>query len=142
MSSALHIQVDYDHTAYTPGETISGSVRWTPSPDHQSVILRLFWYTSGKGTQDIEVIHELSWPASQGQADFAIELPLEPYSFSGQLVSLNWALEAITQPGNTSTSYPFNLTPDGQLIHLPKIEKSSSGKSRKKWFKQLQRVNR
>ncbi len=29
MPSHINIQVDYDHTEFTPGDTISGKVNWT-----------------------------------------------------------------------------------------------------------------
>lgn len=119
MSSNIQLQVDYNHTEFTPGDTISGKIIWTDPGGEHSLSLRLFWFTEGKGTQDIEVLHELSWPASQGNASFSIVLPNEPYSFSGTLVSISWAIEAVLLPKETSsTRYNFQLTPDGREIHL------------------------
>lgn len=134
MSSNLQIQIDYNNTEYTPGDTISGKVSWSQTSEAKTVELRLFWYTSGKGTQDIKVIEELSWPAGQGHADFSFVLPNEPYSFSGTLVSLSWALEAVFLPGETSETYEFQLTPDGRAILLNPVEDSKIGGGKKKWF--------
>jgi hypothetical protein len=35
----------------------------------------------------------------QGRRAFRFVVPEEPYSFSGKLISLTWALEAVAQPG-------------------------------------------
>ena len=134
MSSNLQIQIDYNNTEYTPGDTISGKVLWSQTSETKSVELRLFWYTSGKGTQDIKVIEELSWPASQGQANFSFTLPNEPYSFSGTLVSLSWALEAVLLPEETSEKYQFQLTPNGQTILLNPVEAPKTGSKNKNRF--------
>ena len=97
MPEPLHIQVDYDNTEFTPGDTISGTLAWNSPAGTKNVAIRLFWFTSGRGTQDIELIDELTWPVSptapsQGSEKFAFTLPNEPYSFSGQIISLTWAL--------------------------------------------------
>jgi len=61
------------------------------------VELRLFWHTEGKGTRDVEVIETLSFsvPSRQDRRDFRFRLPDSPYSFSGKLVSVIWALELV-----------------------------------------------
>ena len=137
MSSNIQLQVDYNHTEFTPGDTISGKIIWTDPGEGRSLSLRLFWFTEGKGTQDIEVVHELSWPASQGNASFSIDLPNEPYSFSGTLVSISWAIEAVLLPEETSsTRYNFQLTPDGREIHLTPVENPvTGGKKKMRWNK-------
>lgn len=130
----IQIQVDYNHTEFTPGDTISGKVQWGATHG-ETVELRLFWFTSGKGTQDIEVVQEASWPAGQGQGDFSFPLPNDPYSFSGTLVSLNWALEAVLLPDDESVKYEFQLTPDGRPIRLDSVQDSVAGSQKKKWLK-------
>jgi hypothetical protein len=139
MSAPLKIQVDYDNTEFTPGDTISGTVSWLPTQGTTSISLRLFWFTSGRGTQDIEVISELTWPVSPtsptgGSEKFSFTLPNEPYSFSGQLISLSWAIEAVQQPEETSTQYAFTLTPNGQNITLAPVDDSVTGGKKPNWF--------
>ncbi|MBT8036655.1 MAG: hypothetical protein KJO21_03830 [Verrucomicrobiae bacterium] len=135
MSDSLHIQVDYDHTEFTPGDTISGTVSWLPTPSTTGISLRLFWFTSGRGTQDIEVISELEWAVTPGSSTsrhetFSFILPNEPYSFSGQIVSLAWALEAVQEPEETSSRYPFTLTPNGEKITLTPVDNPITGKKK------------
>ena len=139
MPSPLKIQVDYDNTEFTPGDTISGTVSWLPTQGMTGISLRLFWFTSGRGTQDIEIISELTWPVSAtsltgGDEKFSFTLPNEPYSFSGQLVSLTWAIEAVQQPGETSIQYAFTLTPNGQEITLTPVEHSVTDGKKAKFF--------
>lgn len=132
MSSNISIQVDYDHHEFTPGDTISGKVNWDIVSGANAVAFRLFWYTSGKGTQDVMVLEEVEWPISQGSAQFSFVLPNEPYSFSGTLVSLAWAIEAIILPDETSTArHEFQLTPDGKELILAAVkEPVTEGKAK------------
>lgn len=138
MSDSLNIQVDYDNTQFTPGDTISGTVSWMAAKGTESIALRLFWFTSGRGTQDVKMVSELSWPVSSaspanGHEKFAFTLPNDPYSFSGRIVSLTWALEAVRLPGEKSIRHEFTLTPNGQEIILAQVD-SPVTRDPKKWF--------
>ena len=132
MESNIEIKVDYDHTEFTPGDTISGEVHWTNVSGASAVAFRLFWYTSGRGTQDVMVHEELQWPISKGSAQFSLVLPHEPYSFSGTLVSLTWAIEAVILPDETSTArHEFHLTPDGKELILAPVNDPATRAKRK-----------
>ena len=79
---------------------------------------------------------ELTWPSSQDSARFSFTLPHEPYSFTGRLIALTWALEAVLLPSdNTSERYEFDLTPDGQKITLNAVEKPLTAKKNNRWFR-------
>lgn len=135
MPAPINIQVDHQHTEFTPGDTISGKISWEATEGVNEVALRLFWFTTGRGTQEVSVTAELKWPAAQGQADFSLVLPHEPYSFSGTLIALKWALEAVFLPTeDSSEKYEFNLTPDGQPITLTSVETPVTGKKKKRFF--------
>ena len=139
MSASIKIQVDYDNSEFTPGDTISGTVSWLTTQGTESIALRLFWFTSGRGTQDVELISELEWPVSpsnpsESSEKFSFTLPNEPYSFSGELVSLTWALEAVKLPEETSIRHEFTLTPNGQEIILNPVENSVTSGKKSKWF--------
>ncbi len=137
MSAPINIEVDHHHTDFTPGDSISGKITWQPKEKIQEVALRLFWHTTGRGTQEIKVVTELKWPASQGQADFSIVLPHDPYSFTGTLIALKWSLEAVFLPTEESSEpYEFDLTPDGQPIILTTIKKPLTSK-KKKFFSRI-----
>lgn len=118
--SELRIELAGGRTAFKPGEPISGQVSWRVDGQPTSAEVRLFWYTSGKGTQDVGVVAttELPSPGPIGQRDFSLPLPREPYSFSGTLISLVWAIELIVQPGDHVDRREFVLSPTGQEIVL------------------------
>jgi hypothetical protein len=138
MPEIFDIQIDYDNTEFTPGDTISGTLTWNLPAGTENVALRLFWFTSGRGTQDIDLIDEQTWqiPSSpdRGNSAFSFTLPKEPYSFSGKIVSLTWALEAVALPDETSVRKEFTLTPNGKEIVLNYINEPTTKYRKMKWF--------
>ncbi|MBK1856220.1 hypothetical protein JO972_14720 [Verrucomicrobiaceae bacterium 5K15] len=135
MPADITIEVDYQNTQFTPGDTISGKLRWQAPRGENKIALRLFWFTSGRGTQEVEVIDELSWSTSQGSANFSFPLPHEPYSFAGSLIELTWALDAVFLPSEeASERFEFDLTPDGQKISLSPVQTAKTKEKKNKWF--------
>jgi hypothetical protein len=112
-------------TAFAPGEAVEGTVSWQLEKPAQSVELRLFWYTQGKGDQDVGVVSTVPFPepALQDRRGFRISLPLGPYSFSGKLISLLWALEVVAEPGSRAGRLEITVSPSRREIllqpHLP-----------------------
>ena len=119
--SDLRIELAGGRTAYTPGEPLSGRASWRVPEQPSSVELRLFWYTSGKGTQDVGVVETSSFaaPRLDDGRDFTLPLPREPYSFSGRLISVVWALELIVEPGGHVARREFVLGPGGREVVGP-----------------------
>ena len=118
--SDLSLQFENTNAKFKPGETLSGLAGWRLDQPATSIDLRLFYYTEGKGTQDVVVIHTTSFdnPPQRGSHPFQFQLPAAPYSFSGKLISLIWAIEMIVRPGNESTRLPFTLSSDGEEVVL------------------------
>jgi hypothetical protein len=116
----IDIRPGGDRDAYAPGETLAGTVSWQLDAPATGVEVRLFWYTRGKGTQDVHVVKAQQFDAAGtgGRRDFRFVLPEEPYSFSGKLVSLTWALEAVAQPGDRSARRELVVAPGGHEIVL------------------------
>ncbi|NNE93599.1 MAG: hypothetical protein HKN23_18275, partial [Verrucomicrobiales bacterium] len=55
----LSIHTELDNRNYVPGEQVRGHVEWSggdPSEPAGSAELRLFFYTRGKGTRDVELV--------------------------------------------------------------------------------------
>ena len=100
--STLRIDLSGGERGYKSGEVISGRVTWQVDEAPESAEVRLFWYTSGKGTQDVETVGSviLQTPQMNDDRTFSFTLPRQPYSFSGKLISLVWALELIVEPGS------------------------------------------
>ena len=51
--STLKIGTSENKTQYRPGEEIAGRALWILDEPPKAVEVRLFWYTEGKGTQDV-----------------------------------------------------------------------------------------
>ncbi len=134
MNDPISIHIDYDHKDYTPGDIISGTVLWTPesvgkiknAKRAKEVRVSLFYQTSGRGTQEVHIVADQTWPADQTKGSFQFTLPHEPYSFSGKLISLTWGLEAVSASDKETALYEITLTPTGQPIILDAIDKKKS----------------
>ena len=118
--STLRIDVSGGTRGYKPGETIGGRVTWQADAAPQSAEVRLFWYTSGKGTQDVEIVDSVAFqtPQMNDERTFSFSLPRQPYSFSGKLISLVWALELIVEPGGNVERQEFVMSGSGQEVVL------------------------
>jgi hypothetical protein len=117
---SLMIDVEGSKRAFSPGETLAGRVTWTVDVDPKSVELRLFWYTAGKGTQNVGVAQTLPFatPSRSDRRDFRLTLPAEPYSCSGSLISIIWALELIVEPHGLTERVEFTMAPGGTEVIL------------------------
>lgn len=116
----VEIELSSESARFEPGDQIDGQVRWdAPSPP-EKLEIRLFWYTRGKGTQDAEVVERLDLRAAtaQGRRPFRFRLPNQPYSFSGQFVSLVWALELVMEPPGETARVEFTMSPTGEEIKI------------------------
>jgi len=118
--SELRIELVDGRTGFTAGESLSGRVVWRVEGQPSSAELRLFWYTSGKGTQDVGVVTTMAFaaPRQEDQRDFTLPLPREPYSFSGTLISLVWAIELIVEPGAHVERRELVLSATGREVVL------------------------
>ncbi|MBN2269097.1 MAG: hypothetical protein JXN61_00690 [Sedimentisphaerales bacterium] len=116
----LDIAIAEYKTSFRPGQTIRGSVRWTLPEDPESVVVSLFWRTEGKGTQDVGVIDTVKFdhPGSLGQRDFTFILPPAPFSFSGKLISIIWAIEATAYPSEQTTRQEITVSPTGKEVAI------------------------
>ena len=117
--SQLAIRLD-GRTAFEPGETISVEIEWSlPSPV-DAIELRAVWNTVGKGTKDvgIEEILTIASPNVKESRLVNVALPTAPYSFSGTLISLVWALELVVLPSGAACRQEITIAPEGLKIEL------------------------
>ncbi len=105
---------------FKPGETIEGKVSWHLDDDAGAIEIRLFWYTEGKGSQDIEVVDKkrISSPDLAGGRSFRFRVPSEPYSFSGKLITLAWAIELVVLPGGETERLDLLVGPQPVEVEL------------------------
>jgi len=80
--------------AFEPGETIQLVAEWNCAQPPDRAEVRLLWFTRGKGDTDQAVVHTVPLDSLKASERRTIELPLPeaPYSFSGTLISLVWAV--------------------------------------------------
>jgi hypothetical protein len=124
--SDLRISLRQDRTAFEPGEELNGAVLWKLDEPPHAVELRLFWFTRGKGTEDTGVVKTVRFdqPLPQETRSFGFRLPAAPYSFSGKLISLVWALELVAEPSRETARLQITVAPGGQEVRLDSIPTS------------------
>jgi hypothetical protein len=122
----LKLNLQDNVTTYAPGDVIRGRATWQVEKQISSVEVRLFWYTRGKGTQDIGIVQvqRIDNPPSLGDIDFEFTLPAGPYSFSGKLISLIWAIELVMSPGSLSAHVDLVVSPTQSEIMLASVEET------------------
>lgn len=91
----IDIEIEDNQTSFSPGQTVSGTVCWLCLEPPKKASLVLFWYTEGKGDEDLGIVEKVKFDSPQASDNrrFEFQLPVGPYSFSGRLISLTWALE-------------------------------------------------
>ena len=116
----LQIHLCDDTTSFLPCETVKGTIQWNLDTNPHFLELSLFWYTAGKGTRDVGVANSRKFdePGAFGQEEFAFDLLDGPYSFSGRLISLIWAIGLTCSPGGESVRREFMLSPTGHEVLL------------------------
>lgn len=116
----IRIGLREDRKSFEPGEEIAGAAGWEFASAPRTVEVRLFWFTRGKGTEDAGVVATVRFdhPKPAEARPFQFQLPREPHSFSGKLISLIWAVEAVALPSNQSARAEFVLAPQGKEILL------------------------
>jgi hypothetical protein len=118
--SWLQVEMRDGVTAYRPGDEVAGTARWRLDLPPRAVEVRLFWYTQGKGDQDVGVVDVLKIDGAgiEDSRPFQLRLPAGPYSFSGKLISLLWAIEVVADPGGAGRC-EIVVSPTGREILLP-----------------------
>lgn len=109
-------------TSFRPGDEVAGRTWWQLGKQPDEAVARLFWFTQGKGTQDVVMVQEEIFPApgEQDQRKFSFRLPEGPFSFSGRLISLVWAVEVLA--GEESGRVEFTVSPTGDELRLKPAE--------------------
>jgi len=119
--SHMTVEARDGRTAFEPGGTVEGTAAWSLDGAPGGVSLHLCWYTRGKGTEDVRVVERvrLEGAGREDRRDFRFALPRTPWSFSGTLVSVCWAVELVVEPGPESTRLEITVAPGGKEVVLP-----------------------
>jgi len=114
------LEIHVDGEAFAPGESLRGSVEWMGDAAPEALELRLLWYTEGRGDRDVGVARSLRFetPSALGSTSFELEAPSGPYSCSGRLVSIRWALEVVKRPDEETARVDLVLAPGRREVDL------------------------
>ncbi len=131
--NSLRIETLDGGAAYGPREEIAGRASWSLEKPPDAVELRLFWYTQGKGTQDVGIVRSVRFDGAgrEDRREFRFTLPEAPYSCSGKLVSVCWALELVALPSGQTGRFEFTMAPGGKEIVLPEAPELAAEERKK-----------
>jgi hypothetical protein len=118
---ALDLALHQNLTRLLPGEPLRGTLRWTLAKPEKHLLIRLIWFTEGESAPNRQTVaeHTLDTPPLQGEQAFEFTLPDGPHAFTGELISLKWAVEALAPKNKTDTLLEFTLSPTGEPLQLP-----------------------
>jgi len=118
--NGFHIEIPNRKTGFAPGETIDGAASWQLDAPPRQVFLRLFWRTMGKGIEDMEIVSEILFeePRAMETRLFTMPLPQSPYSFTGKLVSLVWAMELGADGLDAVFRQEIVMAPSGKPVDI------------------------
>ena len=116
----LQIGLRENRSAFAPGDEIAGAVLWELDAAPRSAELRLLWFTRGKGTDDMSVVEAVRFdnPQAGDTRPFSLRAPDSPYSFSGKLISVIWALELVLEPGDHCERVELTIGPGAREVVL------------------------
>ncbi len=118
--TTMSVEIDGGRTGFAPGERVEGRASWELAEQPEELEVRLFWSTSGRGDedQDVVAVEPVPAPAASGWVRFSFELPPGPYSFSGRLISLAWAVELVAPNEELAASAPIVVGPEGREVRI------------------------
>lgn len=121
---SLALRLNQDARTLVPGQVIDGTLGWRLDDAPKDAVLRLFWFTEGKGTCDVGVAEELTLPhhLAELSGTFRFTLPAAPYSFCGQLITLKWAIELLVDDGKLVERLDLIVSPWVEQVTLKKVE--------------------
>ena len=116
----LTVHTNHGGSWFKPGELIEGRASWHLDHEVDAIEIRLFWYTSGKGSQNVGIVRVLrdDAPDPSGHRDFSIRVPEGPYSFSGKLISLSWAIELVALPSGETERLDLRIGPQPVEVEI------------------------
>jgi hypothetical protein len=118
--SSIALELADGRTKYRPGEWVEGVAFWGLPSAPESIEVRIYWRTQGKGTQDLEIVRNVKFTqvGLEDRRPFRLQLPAAPYSFSGKLMTLAWGVEIVVEPAGESANIDITVSPTGEEVRL------------------------
>ena len=112
------IRINLENSNLEPRQTVRGKVNWRLNAPPEALEIHLLWYTSGKGDRDSGLVKNkrVEHIGASGEEEFEFLLPREPYSFSGKLISVVWAIEVVIEPEGEVVLQDFVMGPSGKEV--------------------------
>ena len=122
---------------YRPGETLAGSYYFDSmsGDDIHAVECSIFWYTTGKGSEDMGIhafrryyIDAGDWIDPRSPGRFNTVLPKSPLSYTGVIVKIHWTIRVrvfLADGREIVEDFPFWLgsLPDVRVVKpLPNVK--------------------
>lgn len=127
MNASATIALENPSGQFRPFDEVRGTVNWQFDTPPKSFEIRLFWFTRGSGGTDAGVVEVKSLDLNTfGKQAFSFTLPGSPYSFSGNLITLQWALELIAKPSRQLVLKEITCAPTGVALVLPVVTPEKS----------------
>jgi hypothetical protein len=116
----IALRLEGARSAFAPGDAVRGTVEWALDAAPERVEVRLLWHTEGRGTRDVGVAERVVLPAhgAVGSGSFTFRAPRAPWSCSGRLVSIGWAVEVVADPAGEVGREPIVVAPGGREVQL------------------------
>ena len=116
------LRLELATTAYRAGDELSGVfvIDGGLPAGAYSIELSVLWHTSGKGTEDMGVVHFRGWKQNDAMPNpntFSMKLPLTPWSYDGELIKIHWLVRVRMRfglpdaPKELVEDAPFTLAP-------------------------------
>ncbi len=113
MSISVRIQDPRD--CWSPDERMEVVVEWSSVDPVDEVEIRLLWVISGRGDEEEGAVatERIENPGTSSRHQLEFRLPRGPWSFDGELVTINWFVDAVLWPSGEQTQTEFTLSPTG-----------------------------
>lgn len=108
----MSLQIKLEASVIRPGQWLKGKVVWDFDSVPSKIELDVSWQTSGKGTEDLDIVFEEEWnpDTKSGERSFQCQLPRGPISVQGNLISIGWQVECNSNRPNATIKVPFVLS--------------------------------
>lgn len=119
--NTAHLETLENRTRYRPRDVVEGVAGWELEAPPASAEVRLFWHTSGKGDQDVVVVatHAFKNMQATDAQIYQLRIPdVGPYGFSGKLITLQWSVELVVEPGHHVQRIDLSVSATGEEVRL------------------------